>query len=695
MANAKPTYIPIVTKYDPSGVKQAETGLGGLKSSLGKIAGVLGAAFSVTSVVNFGKAAVTLASDLEETTAAVNQVFGDAAKGLEELAKTAPTTLGQTREQFLAAAKTFGVFGDAAGLASEDNAAFSAELVTLATDLASFNNTDVDTAINAIGAGLRGESEPLRQFGVLLDDATLKARAMEMGIFDGTGSLTQQQRVLAAQAEILAQTSTQQGDFARTSDGLANSQRTLQATFEDMQTTVGSALVPVFAELAQALVPLVSELGPQLGEVVAQLAPIFVEIVGVLPGLLESITPLIPAVGELAGTFLELVALVLPPLANLLLAIAPIVVMLADAFLQFITAVLEPLMPIFNSLITAMLPMITSILEPLIAVVLALVPVFMDFLLKALVPLIPIVMSLIQAFLPIVAMILPMFAELVMALLPPLMQLWEGVLVPLIETLLGLVMAFMPIIAEVLPVFLQLATALLPVLVQLLTALLIPMIPVIQFLAGVFATLAGILADVLVWVMETLLIPALEFMQNLFENVLPPAIEFFQGVFETMGQKFEEVGAFLEDIWGGFGDFFKGIANNMIGFFEGFLNFVIDGVNSFFTFLDDMGQGLRDISGGTLGWDVEFRIPRVSLPRLAEGGMVMPQPGGVLAMLAEAGQPEVVIPLDRLNEFGGGSGNIQITINAGVGTDPVSVGRAVVNAIKRYETTSGRVFLAG
>jgi hypothetical protein len=122
-------------------------------------------------------------------------------------------------------AATFAIFGQAAGLAGQDLVGFSTDLVQLASDLASFNNTSPEEAIQAIGAALRGESEPIRAYGVLLDDATLKARAFEMGIYDGTGVLTQQQRVLAAQAEILAQTTTQQGDFARTADGAANAQR--------------------------------------------------------------------------------------------------------------------------------------------------------------------------------------------------------------------------------------------------------------------------------------------------------------------------------------------------------------------------------------------------------------------------------------------------------------------------------------
>jgi hypothetical protein len=108
--------------------------------------------------------------------------------------------------QTVTGAKTFGIFGKAAGLAADENVLFSKELIALAADLASFNNTSVDDAITALGAGLRGENEPLRRFGVLLDDATLRAKALEMGIYDGNGSLTAQQKILAANSAIFEQT---------------------------------------------------------------------------------------------------------------------------------------------------------------------------------------------------------------------------------------------------------------------------------------------------------------------------------------------------------------------------------------------------------------------------------------------------------------------------------------------------------
>jgi len=75
---------------------------------------------------------------------------------------------------------------------------------------------------------------------------------------------------------------------------------------------------------------------------------------------------------------------------------------------------------------------------------------------------------------------------------------------------------------------------------------------------------------------------------------------------------------------------------------------------------------------------------------MAEGGIVLPRPGGTLAQIGEAGQAEAVIPLDRLGNMGGN--NYNITINAGVGSDPVAIGRYVTEAIKKYERVSGKVF---
>jgi len=194
-------------------------------------------------------AATQKASDLAETTSKVGVVFGKQATIIQDFSKTASKSLGLSQQAAMDAAATFAIFGKGAGLSGNNLTDFSTKLVSLSSDMASFSNTTPEEAILAIGSALRGEMEPIRKYGVLLNDDALKQEALRMGIYNGTGALTAQQKVLAAQAAIFKQTGDAQGDFARTSTGAANQQRILKAELENLTTEVGSALLPVLTDL--------------------------------------------------------------------------------------------------------------------------------------------------------------------------------------------------------------------------------------------------------------------------------------------------------------------------------------------------------------------------------------------------------------------------------------------------------------
>jgi hypothetical protein len=120
--------------------------------------------------------------------------------------------------------------------------------------LASFNNTNPEDAVLALGAGLRGEAEPLRRYGVLLDDATLRQKAFDLELVKSTKeALTPQNKSLAAQAVILEKTALQQGNFALTSQDAANQQRTLTAKLKDLQTQMGTLFLPVLKNTLDTL----------------------------------------------------------------------------------------------------------------------------------------------------------------------------------------------------------------------------------------------------------------------------------------------------------------------------------------------------------------------------------------------------------------------------------------------------------
>jgi hypothetical protein len=266
--------------------------IGGKMLDFGKKA-ALGVAAVAAGAAVVGKQLVDSASDLAEVQSKTNVIFGDASEQVSKFAEGAATSLGQSKTAALNAASTFGVFGKAAGLTGKDLGTFSTDLTVLASDLASFANTSPEEAAMALGAALRGESEPIRKYGVMLDDAALKAEALAMGIYSGNGPLTTQQKVLAANAAILKQTGDAQGDFARTSDGVANQQRIMAAQFENVKAKLGNALIPAFAAA--------------IGFITNKVLPVFSTIANVfekdgLAGVLEMVKGKLP---ELRDAFIK------------------------------------------------------------------------------------------------------------------------------------------------------------------------------------------------------------------------------------------------------------------------------------------------------------------------------------------------------------------------------------------------------
>jgi len=251
--------VPIVTTFNGKGI----TDFGNKIGEASKKAAVALSAIGIAAVTGAAKA-VSLASDYAESQSKVGEIFGASAVAVEAFAATAATSLGQSKQDVLNAAGTFGIFGDAAGLGGQDLVDFSNNFTTLASDLASFNNTSPQEAVEAIGSALRGESEPLRKYGVMLDDAAMKAEALAQGIYNGKGPLTQQQKILASTALIFQKTTKAQGDFARTSGGLANQTRIMKAQLANAATTVGTALLPIALKLsnffAQKVIPIVEKL---------------------------------------------------------------------------------------------------------------------------------------------------------------------------------------------------------------------------------------------------------------------------------------------------------------------------------------------------------------------------------------------------------------------------------------------------
>jgi hypothetical protein len=266
------TYINLATKFNDAGLKDAQKSLDNFGKTIGVAFAATAAAVATAGVAlsKFGADAINSASAFSAEFEGVNQVFGSAASSVQAFAETAARTVGITETAALQAAKGFGVFASAAGLSGQSAADFSTKLVQAAGDMASFNDVPVEETLAAIKSGLQGQGEPLSKFGILMNEATLKAAALEAGIIDSTkNALTPQQKVLAANALIFEQLGVQQGDFVAYQDTFGNKIKTVTAILDEMKTEIGVGLLPQAEELLgtfeENIIPIFEDLASNVG----------------------------------------------------------------------------------------------------------------------------------------------------------------------------------------------------------------------------------------------------------------------------------------------------------------------------------------------------------------------------------------------------------------------------------------------
>lgn len=238
-------------KVDPSlesAAKRTETLAVGIGSMFGTLA-ARGIEEVAGAAKDFLTGSIEQGSKLAEATNVTTLVFGQQAESMRGFFEAADQAIGMSESSAREASANIGGLLQNMGFANAESADWSQTLLTLAADMGSAFNKDPQQAIQAIGAGLRGESEPLKQFNVFLSDAAVKAKAMEMGLYSGKGAIDQNAAAQARLAIIMEQTSKVQGDFANTADEEANKSRILAAQMQDLQAKIGTQLLPVKKEL--------------------------------------------------------------------------------------------------------------------------------------------------------------------------------------------------------------------------------------------------------------------------------------------------------------------------------------------------------------------------------------------------------------------------------------------------------------
>lgn len=598
----------------------------------GKKAAAGFAAITAGAVV-IGKQFVDAASDLNEVTSKTNVIFGDAAEAVLDFAAKADTAFGQSQKAALEGATTFGTFGKAAGLTGDDLSSFSTDLVGLASDLASFSNTTPEEAIEALGAALRGESEPIRRYGVMLDDAALKAKAMEMGIYDGNGSLTQQQKILAAQAAIFEQTSDAQGDFARTSDGLANQQRILAARFENTKARLGQALLPIalkvanaFSDLMDRVAPLAERLLPKLADILQTAAD---KAMDMARAIADFLAPYIEKIGNWMRENTDVVKVFMATLAGVA-AIAAIV-----ALGGAIASLFNPITLIVGAIATLAAGFYYAYTrsDEFRGIVDAVVKFFTGTVVPAFQSAFGAIADGVRAFvdgfrsrMDDIRVALENVRTVIAGVLAVIKGLWDR----FGDDLLRLIQGYFAAIWQTIQ-------------------------GVFQVIKGIFDFFLGVLSgdwsrawdgikNVVGGVLNTIL--------GLIQYATAPIVFAFRVITDTIGLAlgglwdtvthifgaietlayavFGRIASFIKTVFDGVVTAIKGTINGMLWFVESGINTVVRGINHIIWSFEWV-NGSADFP----------RLSEVTLPRLAEGGIVT---GPTIAMIGEAG-PEAVIPL--------------------------------------------------
>jgi hypothetical protein len=629
-------------------VSKVEGTGGKIKGWAKGIGAAIGTAFAIKAVKDF----VDAATALQDETAAAGEVFGKAATEVTDFGKAAADSFGLSQREAIAGANTFAAFGKQAGMSGSNLAGFSTDLVGLAGDLASFRGTSPEQAIGAIGSALMGQSEPMRAYGVLLDQGTLKARALSMGLVSAAGDttkiasaqiaaqtaqnnynkavekygegsaeatlagqklevsqaklaeatagtvpeLTAQQKVLATQAELYAQTETAQGDFARTSDSSANSQKKLKADIENMQAAIGGALLPVLEKLLPYLQKMAEFIGNNSSVIV----------------------PIIAIIGAFA------LAMKLASLANVI-------------FGTTLSAALWPIL------------LVMAAIAAVIAIVVLLITHW----------------DTIKAAAAAVWQAIQVAWDAILAGLQTVWQFMQTAW----DSILGIIQGVWDWISANWPTLLAILTGPIGVAVLLITKN--------------WDTIKAALMAVWDWIksawgmLSEALTAPFRLAGDLIRGALDTIKRLVTGAFDAVRGVVQGALDFITSLPDKAADAAGRIANLL----KGPLNAVIrawNGLSISVPEFDTHIPGIGKIGGG--------RIDFPNIPTLAAGGIVT---GPTLALIGERG-PEAVIPLPS-----GGAGNhYNIEVSVATGTDPARVGRELVDYIRAFERANGRQWRA-
>lgn len=249
--------VIIDTRMDTTGVRNGVSAIkqsfNGLGSAVKKIGLLIGGAFAVGKLVQFGKECVELGSDLAEVQNVVDVTFTTMSDKVNEFAKNAMTSAGLSETMAKRYVGTFGAMSKSFGFSESQAYDMSTALTQLTGDVASFYNISQDLAYIKLKSVFTGETETLKDLGVVMTQSALDQYALANGYGKTTSEMTEQEKVALRLAFVQKQLSAASGDFIRTSDSWANQVRVMQLQLQSLKATVGQGLINIFTPVLKVI----------------------------------------------------------------------------------------------------------------------------------------------------------------------------------------------------------------------------------------------------------------------------------------------------------------------------------------------------------------------------------------------------------------------------------------------------------
>lgn len=239
---------------------QFKSQMQGITGLAKKAGAALTTAFGIKKLVSFGKQCLELGSDLAEVQNVVDVTFPNMTAKVDKFAKSAAQSFGLSKTMAKQYTGTFGAMAKAFGFTEEQAYDMGSTLTGLAGDVASFYNLSQDEAYAKIKSVFTGETESLKDLGVVMTQTALDSYALANGFGKTTSKMTEAEKVALRYAFVQDQLSAAQGDFARTSGSWANQVRILQLQFDSLKATIGQGLINLFTPIIKAVNTLIGRL---------------------------------------------------------------------------------------------------------------------------------------------------------------------------------------------------------------------------------------------------------------------------------------------------------------------------------------------------------------------------------------------------------------------------------------------------